>query len=194
MSKGKFMQENLKISCKTKTLQEHHYTNYQYDLEGYISYNQSPKLDEIVIQYFYSLGIDYHDKKDIDKPPICNRNISITLLKKYYLDPEKEEIISPDIEYDKIKKDELPEYNPIFENEFYRIWINRKAKEKVTLPRDIARELKNYVSEYGKMSHNQKDLFIEDNFPNHSCSDKEILEQFEKIGGAYTDKYLRLRV
>lgn len=186
------MQENLKISCKTKTLQEHDDTNYQYDLEGYISYNKTPKLDEIVIQYFYSLGIDYHNEKDRYNQHTFDGNISKALLKKHHLDPKKEEIISPDIKYDKIKKDELPEDNPIFENEFYRIWINRKAKEKVTLPRDIARELKNYVSEYGKMSHNQKDLFIEDEFPDHSCSDKEILEQFKKIGGAYTDKYLRL--
>jgi hypothetical protein len=96
-----------------------------------------------------------------------------------------------EVDFDKVvSADALPAGPPTFEGEKYKLWVSTVSETPFTTPK-IAAQMLYAECRRLKLSVESARYLVSNRFPGESLFWDEILEEFDNLGGAHTDKYLR---
>ena len=156
----------------------------------YVSFSSIRDIQNLTKDYFlYYHGFNYDELQVYKRPPMDDYNTVCAILTYYFRD-QSLKFKYKEHSFSHPKK--FPERKPDKEENNYRVWIDTESDKKITTSKSAAWMLYNVVSN-GKLSVDDAKFLIKEKFPEQLYKWKEILYEFSKLGGAYTDKYLRRR-
>lgn len=156
----------------------------------YVSYSSVQCNKDLIKRYFLDYcGFDYDELEFGGRPPIDDYNCAQAILSYFFRDKWLR-FEYRDHKFSRPK--EFPSRIPDKESDQYKVWVETSEEKQITTPKSAAWMLYETV-ECGKISVNQAKLLVNDKYPEHMCYWSQILIEFRKYGGAYTEKYLRRR-